>query len=186
MKQRCLVLFVCWVGFASAQDSLNYQAAENFKQFFAALKAKFPDDSTTYSMRNFSNLHPDYHYPEELTALAHPENYENRQAYYTAYHVRKMAAETPLDGSLFSKKIQQNYIKLCDLLDNGQQTGHYNEKKENKSIANLQAAILKIDPPLMGYFQVADIEITTPTGKKEVHFLIEYTRNLEVVNFGKP
>jgi hypothetical protein len=168
-------------------DSLQAIACHQFEHFFLKLKAGFPNDSTSYKLGSFSPLTKKFAYSIELVELASMENYASLDEFYLADSIRKLDSITYNDLLGVHPKVKKSVLNLQKMLmqqKNKRDIGtfHHFQKQSFK----LKKQLKKYPPPHAGYFQNAQIEIHYPSKNVQKQFLIEYSRNLDIVNFGVP
>lgn len=186
MKNNILSLVLTFCSLSSLygqEDSLKHKAQIQFSLFIDSILQK-EIDKKNYELFNFSELSVIREYPLEITSLAYPSLYSDRDEYYAAFLYREKYNDTTFPEDL-NKQVLKQYTKLRKIILKTIRSGKQTTGKEKKRIYRLQSEMENSEPPLTGYFQKASIRYTYNGVKNEKHFSIIYDLQLNVLNYGE-
>jgi hypothetical protein len=184
LKIKLSIIIVVFSHFISAQhDSLSIAASNKFIAFIDSVLTK-EDPTSDYEINNFSTLNPIKEYPVEITSLAYPTLYNDRDEYYAAFLYREKFYSTQINYGL-DHCVISTFDQLRLTITKGISKGKHSDKKEQKLINQLVNYLEKCPPPTIGYFQTASISFDFQDVKTNTDFQIVYDLNLEVQNFGR-
>jgi hypothetical protein len=179
----CILIFIVSNFTYAQQDSLSIAASNNFIAFIDSVLTK-EDPNSKYSISHFSTLQRIQEYPIEITSLAYPTLYNDRDEYYAAFLYR----EKYFDSNLFvhiDSCVLNTFNKLRSTIKKGILNGKHKDKREQKLINQLIRQLESTLPPTVGYFQTAVITFEYEGISTSTDFQIVYDSRLRVENFGR-